>query len=112
MTEGQIKDIDDVAPLGEAGDRRDFTNKKDLQNCILQLTDFRGPFSSTNGPFHVFDAIVLETGEEVSFSGATVLDDQGQKCRDRKAFPVNARLVKKPGSPNAYWAFVSPEASE
>lgn len=100
------KDIDDVAPAG--GNGADFTSKDDLAGIPLELRAFRAA-SGANGEFHIFDAVRLDTGDEIAFTGGQVLDQQGQKCIDGNHFPVNAVIVKEQGPKNPYWKFVSPE---
>lgn len=116
MTEDLVRDIDDIAPDTTSGDgeyeSRPFTKKPDLIGVPLRLTDYRGPFNGSKGPFTVFDATRLDTGEEVSFTGATVLNQKGEVIKSKDAFPVEAQLVKdRSKKGNDYWNFRSPEKS-
>lgn len=105
------KNIGDVAPPGQGGDYPAFTPKRDLAGVPLLLTDAR----DANGPHGAFIAVSAtreDTGEEIAFTGATVVDGQLRKVREENAFPVRAALAKQEGENGSYWLLVNPPSGK
>jgi hypothetical protein len=90
----------------------DLTPKDDLEGKTLLVQAWREAPSrfldqKTNaplGPYLIYDATVMESGDKVSFSGGQVMDDQARKVNE----PFRATVRKAKGK--RYWQFRKPGA--
>lgn len=106
--------IEDVAPAG-SDDGLELTPRERLAGKALVLTGAVYYPESKHGEWWRITATIEETGEQVAFAGATVLNKQIKQVKESGVLPpigqgVRAMLIKvTPESGNAYWVFQTPD---
>lgn len=110
--------IDDVAPAG-SNDGLDLSAREDLADVPLHITGIRFFPTGEYGPWYRVVATREDTGEQVAFAGATVLDKQLAQVMESGVMPpvgqgVRAMMTKiqPSGNGNAYWQFVTPQGGQ
>lgn len=98
--------------LPEMPEPLELTDKEQLEGVTLRVQGWREAASKFKdpkteqplGPYLIYEATRLDTGEPVTFAGGQVMDDQARKMNE----PFKACVKKAKGK--RYWQFRKPEA--
>lgn len=84
------------------GDRKPFTDKKELVGVPLVITSAK-QITGKIGEFFVIDATRQDSGEAITFTGSTAIDQTMTAVVAENGFPVSAALTQVPADNPQGW---------